>query len=166
MLEPPDQVLHFSSTDLCGGELEGSLTGKRGMGSRKPGAHLLEVAFKELKCEADQPGEPDKSIGLLRLESFGVLAPGQGPRRDLEELRGTGRRKVENPTKSFERFVGEPLSNSQVKLSGFVRSKAKERNVGVSSLRIGVDLAPEPVDGLGSGSRSDAHDESFLGHMA
>jgi hypothetical protein len=150
VFEPSDEVFYFSSTDLCGSELEGCLVGERGMGSRKPGTHLLQVPFEELECEADQPRKAHESIGLFGLESFGVLAPGQGPSWDLKEIGGTGRRKVENAPKSFERFVGEPLANPGVELSGLVGSKAKERNVGVGPVWIGIDLAPEPVNGLGS----------------
>jgi hypothetical protein len=150
VFEPSDQILHFSSTDLRGSELEGCLIGERGMGSRKPGSHLRQVAFEELECEPDQPRHAHESIGLLGLESFGVLAPGQGPGRDLKEPRGTGRRKVENAPESFEGFVGEAMPNSGVESSGFVRAKTQERNVGVGPVRVGVDLSPEPVDGLGS----------------
>jgi hypothetical protein len=158
VFEPADQILYFSSTDLGGSELEGCLMGEGGMGSCEPGSHLLQVAFEKLECETDQPRKAHESIGLLRLESFGVPAPGQGPGRDLKELCSTRRRKVENAPKSFECFVGEALPNSGVELSGFVSAKTKERNVGVGSVRVGVDLAPEPVDGLGSGSLSNAHD--------
>jgi hypothetical protein len=158
VFEPADQILYFSSTDLGGSELKGWLLGEGGMGSCKPGPHLLKVAFEKLECETDQPCKAHESIGLLGLEPSGVLAPGKGPGRDLKELCGTGGRKVENAPESFECFVGEALSNSGVEPSGFVGAKTKERNVGMGSLRVGVYLAPEPIDGLGSGSLSDAHD--------
>jgi hypothetical protein len=160
VFEPADQILYFSSTDLRGSELEGCLIGEGAMWSCKPGSHLLQVAFEELECETDQPRKAHESIRLLGLESFGVLAPGQGPGRDLKELCGTGGRKSENAAESFECFIGEAFPNSGVELSGFVRAKTQERNVGVGPLRVGVDLAPEPVDGLGSGSLSDGHDGS------
>jgi hypothetical protein len=159
VFEPADQILYFSSTDLRGSELEGCLISERRMGSREPGSHLLQVAFEELECKPNKPCKAHKSIGLLGLESFGVLAPGQGPGRDLKELCCTGRGKVENASESFEGFVGEAFPNSGVELSGFVRAKTQEGNVGVGPVRVGVDLAPEPVDRLGSGSLSSAHDE-------
>jgi hypothetical protein len=173
VFEAADQILYFSSTDLCGSELEGCLIGERGMGSCKPGSHLLQVAFEKLECETDQPCKAHESIGLLGLEPFGVPASGQGPGRDLKELCSSGRRKVENAPESFECCVGEAFPNSGVELSGFVGAETKERNVGVGPLRVGVDLAPEPVDGLGSGSLSDAHDnllqdtwQNIICHMA
>jgi hypothetical protein len=150
VLEPSDQILYLSSTDLCGSEIEGCLLGECGMGSCKPGSHLLQVAFEELECEADQPRKAHESIGLLGLESFGVLAPGQGPSRNLKEFCSTGRREVENASEFFESFVGEAFPNPGVELSSFVRAKTKERYVGVGAVRVRVDLAPEPVNGLGS----------------
>jgi hypothetical protein len=150
VLEPSDEILYLSSTDLCGSELEGCLLGERGMGSCKPGSHLLQVAFEEMECEADQPREADESIGLLGLESFGVLAPGEGPRRNLKEPCRAGRRKVENASEFLEGFVGEAFPNPGVELSGFIRAKTKERYVGVGAVRVGLDLAPETVYGLGS----------------
>jgi hypothetical protein len=49
VFEPPDQIFYLSSTDFCGSELKGGLIGERGMGSCKPGSHLLQVAFEELE---------------------------------------------------------------------------------------------------------------------
>ena len=166
MFQPSDQILYFASTDLCGGELEGSLTGKRAMGSCEPRAHLVEVTFEELECEADEPSEADQAIRLLRLKPFGVLAPGQGPSRDLKELCGPGCREVENPPEPFECLVGEALTNSGVELSGLVGSKAQKRNVGVGALRVIGNLAPESVDGFRSGSLSAAHDAPPCKRMA
>jgi hypothetical protein len=163
VLEPADQILYFSSTDLRGSELEGCLIGEGGMGSCEPGSHVVQVAFEKLECETDQPGKAHESIGLLGLESFGVLAPGQGPGRNLKELCCTGGRKVKNAPEPFEGFVREALPNSGVELSGFVGAKAKERNVGVGPLRVGVYLVPEPVDGLGAWSLSDTHDNLLEG---
>ena len=158
MFQPSDQILYFPSTDFCGGEVEGRLTGKRGMRTCKPEAHLAEVTFKELECQTDESGKADKAIGFLRLEPFGVSAPGQGPSRDLKEFCGSGCREIQHPPESFERIVGEALTNSGVEPGGFERPKAQERNVGVGTVRAGVHVAPELVDGFGPGSLSDAHD--------
>jgi hypothetical protein len=158
VFEPADQILYFPSTDLRGSELEGCLISERGMRSCKPGTHVLEVAFKELECKPNKPRKAHESIGLLGLEPFGVLAPGQGPGRNLKKLCRTGCRKVEDSPESFEGFIGEAFANPGVELSSLVRAKAQERHIGVGAVRVGVDLAPEPVDGLGPGRLSDAHD--------
>jgi hypothetical protein len=78
VLETSDQVLYFSSADFGRSEFEGRLVRERGMRRRKPGTHLFQIAFEQLECESHKAGEADESIGLLGLESFGILPPGHG----------------------------------------------------------------------------------------
>ena len=121
MFQSSDQILHFPCTDLRGGELDGCLIGESGLRGRKPEARSFQVTLEELERESHKSREADKSIGLLGLEPLGNLAPRQGASRNLEEFRGSRRREVEDPSESFEGFVGEAFPDAPVELGGFER---------------------------------------------
>jgi hypothetical protein len=106
VFETSDHVLYLSSANFGRGEFERRLVGEGGMRRREPGTHLFQIAFEQLECESHEAGETDESIGLLRLESFGVFPPGHGSCGDLKDLRGAGGREIKNATKSLERLVG------------------------------------------------------------
>jgi hypothetical protein len=158
VFETSDQILDLSSADLGRSKFERRLVREGAVRRGEPGTHLCQIAFEQVECKSYEAREANESIGLFGLEPFGVLAPGQGPGRNLKKLCRTGCRKVEDSPESFEGFIGEAFPNPGVELSSLVRAKAQERHIGVGAVRVGVDLAPEPVDGLGPGRLSDTHD--------
>jgi hypothetical protein len=166
VFKTPDQVFDFSSADLGCSEFKRCLVSEGTVRRGEPGTHFLEIAFEQLECESDEAREADESVGLFGLEPFGVLAPGQGPRRDLKNLGRTGGGEIENPTESLERFVGEPLADSRMKLSSLVSPETEQGHIRVGAMGISIDLAPEPINGLGAWVLSNGHGSLLVCHMA
>jgi hypothetical protein len=78
VFETSDQVLYLSSANFGRSEFERRLVGEGGMRRGEPGTHIFQIAFEQLECESNKAGEADEPIGLLGLESFGILPPGHG----------------------------------------------------------------------------------------
>ncbi len=161
-----DQIFNFSSANLGGSEFERRLVREGAVRRGEPGTHLFQIAFEQLECESDEAREADETIGLFGLEPFGVLAPGQGARRDLKNLGRTGCREIKNPTESLESFVREPLADSRMELGSLVGPETEQGHVRVGAVRISVDLAPEPINGLWARVSGNGHGASLSCHMA
>lgn len=79
---------------------------------RQPVSRSIKVPLKQLKSEADQSRKPDQAIGLVWMKALGFLPAGEGPGRDLKQLRNPRERKIQHPSQPFQGFVGETVLQS------------------------------------------------------
>jgi hypothetical protein len=126
MFEPADQVLDLARSNICGGEVEGSLAAERSVRRGKPGSHLVDVALEQLQPQADDTRKPNQPIGLFRFKSLGVLASGQRARWNLEQLSRASRRETKYSPEPFERIVGEALLEPRMEFRGLEGLKAEQ----------------------------------------
>jgi hypothetical protein len=120
VLEPTDQILDLSGSDLCGSKLEGRLLRQGGMRRCEPGPHVVEVSFEQLEGEAHQSRKAHQTVRLLRLESLGFLASVQCSGRNLQELGSSRSRKIEYCSEALERLEGQAFANPGMQLGRVV----------------------------------------------
>jgi hypothetical protein len=120
VLEPTDQILDLSGSDLCGSKLEGRLLRQGGMRRCEPSPHVVEVSFEQLEGEAHQSRKAHQTVRLLRLESLCFLASVQCSGRNLQELGCPRSRKIEYCSEALERFEGQAFANPRMQLGSVV----------------------------------------------